>query len=137
MSTTARYLLDTDTCIYLIKNKPLAVARKLARLPAGHAGMSVITYGELWRGVQKSQHAERNAVALASLITILPVQPLTAEAGAHYGDIRSALERAGKPIGNNDLWIAAHARAMGWTLVSNNEREFSRVSDLRLQNWAK
>lgn len=135
--STARYLLDTDTCIYLIKNKPPAVARKLAKLPAGHAGISVVTYGELWRGVQKSQQVERNAEALAALVTVLPVQPLAIEAGLHYGDIRATLERAGKPIGNNDLWIAAHARAMGWTLVTNNEREFSRVSELRLQNWAR
>ena len=133
----ARYLLDTDTCIYLIKNKPLSVARKLAKLAPGHAGISVITYGELWRGVQKSQHVERNAEALTALVSILPVQPLASEAGLHYGDIRAELERAGKPIGNNDLWIAAHARAMGWTLVTNNEREFARVKDLRLQNWAK
>ena len=123
--STARYLLDTDTCIYLIKNKPPTVARKLAKLPAGHAGISVVTYGELWRGVQKSQHIERNADALQH------------NGGLHYGDIRATLERAGKTIGNNDLWIAAHARAMGWTLVTNNEREFSRVSELRLQNWAK
>lgn len=135
--SAARYLLDTDTCIYLIKNKPPIVARKLAKLPLGHAGISVVTYGELWRGVQKSQQIERNAEALAALLTILPVQPLAIEVGLHYGDIRSALERTGKPIGNNDLWIAAHARAMGWTLVTNNEREFSRVSELRLQNWAK
>ena len=135
--STARYLLDTDTCIYLIKNKPPSVARKLAKLPAGHAGISVITYGELWRGVQKSQHIARNAEALAALATVLPIQPLAIEAGLHYGDIRASLERVGKQIGNNDLWIAAHARAMGWTLVTNNEREFSRVNDLRLQNWAK
>lgn len=136
MSAT-HYLLDTDTCIYLIKNKPPTVARKLAKLPTGHAGISVITYGELWRGVQKSQHVERNAEALAALVTVLPVQTLAIEAGLHYGDIRATLERSGKRIGNNDLWIAAHARALGWTLVSNNEREFSRVSELRLQNWVK
>ncbi len=136
MSAT-HYLLDTDTCIYLIKNKPPAVARKLAKLATGHAGVSVITYGELWRGVQKSQYAERNAEALAALVTVLPVQTMPIEAGLHYGDIRATLERGGKSIGNNDLWIAAHARAMGWTLVSNNEREFSRVSELRLQNWVK
>ncbi len=135
--SSAHFLLDTDTCIYLIKNRPLTVARKLAKLPAGHTGISVVTYGELWRGVQKSQHIERNAEALAALVSILPVQPLANEVGLHYGDIRATLERAGKPIGNNDLWIAAHARAMGWTLVTNNEREFTRVSELRLQNWAK
>ena len=136
MSAT-HYLLDTDTCIYLIKNKPPAVARKLAKLATGHAGISVITYGELWRGVQKSQYVERNAEALAALVTVLPVQTMASEAGRHYGDIRATLERGGKAICNNDLWIAAHARAMGWTLVSNNEREFSRVSELRLQNWVK
>jgi len=102
--TRLRYLLDSDTCIYCIKHKPASVARRLADLPPGVAGMSVISYGELWRGVQKSQRRENNLTALMQLVSILPVEPLSIEAGMYYGYIRSALERAGTPIGNNDLW---------------------------------
>lgn len=69
------------------------------------------------------------------LISILPVTPLPTEAGNHYGRIRSTLERAGTPIGNNDLWIAAHALAENLILVTNNEREFARIDGLRLENW--
>ena len=97
--------------------------------------MSVITYGELWRGVQKSQRREHNLTALRQLTSILPVDPLPIEAGRRYGSIRSALERAGTPIGNNDLWIAAHALAKDLILVTNNEREFARIDGLRIENW--
>jgi tRNA(fMet)-specific endonuclease VapC len=129
------YLLDTDISIYCIKRRPSEVAQRLAGLPPGSAGLSVITYGELWRGVQRSQQYQRNLDALMQLISILPVTPLPIEAGKHYGRIRSTLERAGTPIGNNDLWIAAHALAENLILVTNNEREFARIDGLRLENW--
>ena len=131
-----RYLLDSDISIYCIKHKPFSVARRLAELPPGAAGLSVISYGELWRGVQKSQQRENNLTALMQLVSILPVGPLPIEAGMYYGYIRSALERAGTPIGNNDLWIAAHALAENLILVTNNEREFARIDGLRIENWA-
>ncbi len=95
----------------------------------------MITYGELWRGVQKSQQRERNLAALMQLVSILPVTPLPIETGRYYGQIRATLERSGTPIGNNDLWIAAHALAENLILVTNNEREFARISDLRIENW--
>jgi tRNA(fMet)-specific endonuclease VapC len=133
--TGLRYLLDTDICIYVIKRHPVTVARRIAALPDGTLGMSVVTYGELWRGVERSQHRERNLDALHQLTAVITVQPLPADAGRIYGDIRTRLERTGTPIGGNDLWIAAHALAADLTLVTNNGREFSRIEDLRLENW--
>ena len=86
--------------------------------------MSVVTLGELRHGAEKSQAREKALIVLNRLEAGIQVAPLTESAGQHYCQIRSALERAGQPIGNNDLWIAAHARAEGWVLVTNNEREF-------------
>ena len=134
--TKLRYLLDSDMSIYCIKDRPALVAQRLIELPPGAAGMSVITYGELWRGVQKSQQREKNLTALMQLVSILPVDSLPIEAGMYYGHIRSALELAGTPIGNNDLWIASHAMAENLILVTNNEREFARIDGLRIENWA-
>jgi len=130
-----RYLLDSDTCIYLIKQRPVVVAERLASLPPGQAGVSVVSHGELRRGALRSQQPERNLVALAQLISVLPVQALPVDAGMAYGRIRVALERGGTPIGGNDYWIAAHAVAADLILVTNNTREFARVADLRLENW--
>lgn len=129
------YLLDSDSCIYLIKQRPVAVAQRLADLPSGQAGISVISHGELWRGALRSQQPERNLAALAQLISVLPVQPLPVEAGMAYGQIRAVLEGMGTPIGNNDCWIAAHAVAAELILVTNNIREFARVENLRVENW--
>jgi tRNA(fMet)-specific endonuclease VapC len=130
-----KYLLDTDICIYLMKHSPPQVERRFARLHVGDAVMSVITHGELMVGCHKLPDTERRISALGEMTSKILVEPLPAECGAHYGEIRCALERAGKPIGPNDLWLAAHARSKGLTLVTNNTREFSRVSGLRLENW--
>jgi tRNA(fMet)-specific endonuclease VapC len=97
--------------------------------------MSVITLGELQYGAEKSQARTKALAALQQLQSAIQVMPLTHAVGQHYGLIRSTLERAGQPIGNNDLWIAAHARAEGWVLVTNNEREFRRVDGLAVENW--
>lgn len=131
-----RYLLDTNICIYIKRERPPAVRAQMARHRPGSLGMSVITWGELLFGACKSQHetiAREKLTALARIILVLPMSEPVAE---HYGDIRAALETQGTPIGNNDLWIAAHAREAGLTLVTNNEREFARVAGLKLENWA-
>lgn len=131
-----RYLLDTNICIYIAKHNPPAVRARFEQLSADALAMSVVTLGELQYGAEKSQ-ARANALAvLQQLQSAIQVMPLTPTVGQHYGQIRSALERAGQPIGNNDLWIAAHARAEGWVLVTNNEREFRRVEGLAVENWA-
>ena len=98
--------------------------------------MSVVTFGELRHGAEKSQARDRALATLRALAKTISVLALPAEAGAHYGQIRAALERAGQPIGNNDLWIAAHARAADLTLISNNRREFARIEALCVEDWA-
>ena len=130
-----RYLLDTNICIYIAKHNPPAVRARFEQLSADALAMSVITFGELQHGAEKSQSRDKALAVLQQLQSAIQVMPLTAFVGQHYGHIRSSLERAGQTIGNNDLWIAAHARAEGWVLVTNNEREFRRVDGLVVENW--
>jgi len=132
----ARYLLDTNICIYIRRKKPEEVLRRFRTLRPGEAVLSVITFGELVYGAEKS--AQRGAALglLRELAQVLPVRSLPETAAESYGTIRAELERKGEMIGNNDLWIAAHAKAAGLTLVTNNEREFRRVRGLKVQNWA-
>jgi tRNA(fMet)-specific endonuclease VapC len=112
------------------------VLARFQRLKPGEAAISVITSGELLYGAEKSQHRARALQQLEELASLIPVMPLP-EAAAHtYGTIRRQLETRGETIGNNDLWIAAHAKAAELILVTNNEREFKRVRGLRVQNWA-
>lgn len=129
------YLLDTNICIYIAKRRPIEVLRRFEQLQVGDVVMSTITYGELNYGAQKSQHREMALSRLSSLSALIPVKPLPVEVAEAYGRIRARLEHAGTPIGANDLWIAAHAMAEGWVLVSNNLREFSRVDGLQSENW--
>lgn len=130
-----RFLLDSDVCIYALERRHPAVAARFERLAAGDAIISVIAYGELCFGLEKSSQRYDSARNLRALTQIVPVAPLPADAAFEYGAIRAELERAGTPIGSNDLWIAAHARAAGLILVTNNEREFRRVPKLKVQNW--
>lgn len=133
----ARYLLDTNICIYIAKHNPPAVREHFARHAASELAMSTITLGELRFGAEKSQARERALSTIAQLEGLLSVYPLPVSAGEHYGQIRALLQRQGQPIGNNDLWLAAHARAEGWILVTNNEREFVRVPGLQVENWVQ
>jgi tRNA(fMet)-specific endonuclease VapC len=130
-----RYLLDTNICIYIAKQRPPGVARRFATLAVGSVGMSLITWGELRYGAQKSQQRAQALATLDSLQALIPVIAMSDAVGESYGAIRAHLERAGTPIGNNDLWIAAHALSLKVTLVSNNMREFERVPKLKLDNW--
>jgi tRNA(fMet)-specific endonuclease VapC len=130
-----RFLLDTNICIYIRQKRPEEVLRRFERLRPGEAVLSVITYGELLYGAAKSQHRLAALERLRELITLLPAVPLPEAAAVAYGKIRAELESRGEMIGNNDLWIAAHAVAAGLTLVTNNEREFRRVRGLRVRNW--
>jgi tRNA(fMet)-specific endonuclease VapC len=97
--------------------------------------MSVIAHGELLYGAERSQERERSLKAVSELASLLPVLSLPEEASTEYGRIRAELERRGAGIGNNDLWIAAHAKAAGLILVTNNEKEFRRIAGLRVENW--
>jgi tRNA(fMet)-specific endonuclease VapC len=130
-----RFLLDTNICIYIRRNRPPEVLARFQRLKPGEAVLSIITYGELVYGVEKSEFREQAMKRLAELTGLMPVMELPLQAGRFYGAIRAALEAKGETIGNNDLWIAAHAKAAGLILVTNNEREFRRVQGLKTQNW--
>ena len=135
--SSLRYLRDTNICIYIAKQQPPSVAARFAKLAAGSVGMSLITCGELRYGAEKSRQRVRALDTLSRLEALIPVIPLDDGAGERYGAIRSHLELAGTPIGNNDLWIAAHALSLGVTLISNNTREFERVPKLKLENWVE
>ena len=131
-----RYLLDTNICIYIRQKRPEEVLRGFRKLRPGEAGLSVITYGELLYGAAKSKQRDLAFERLHELIALMPALALPEEAAEAPGTIRAELESKGEMIGNNDLWIAAHAMAVGLTLVTNNEREFRRVHGLKMQNWA-
>ncbi len=128
-------LLDTNICIYIARNRPPGMAERFANASPGSLGISVITWGELCFGASKSHDSVRARAALGRFAEAVPVQSLSADVGQHYGQIRRVLERAGTPIGNNDLWIAAHARALGTKLITNNLKEFERVPDLEVECW--
>ena len=134
-SPTVRYLLDTNICIYIAKGPRLAVRAHFDQLTLHDLAMSTITLGELRFGAEKSQARERALTTIEQLMQVIPACSLPLTAGEHYGQIRATLQKQGRPIGNNDLWLAAHARAEGWILVSNNIREFERVPGLQLENW--
>lgn len=130
-----KYLLDTNICIYIRQNRPPEVLARFRRLKSGDAVISLITYGELLYGAEKSQNRGKALQQLADLILLLPVIPLPEDSAHVYGQARAALEIQGQVIGNNDLWIAAHAKASNLTLVTNNESEFKRIPGLKVQNW--
>ena len=132
----ARFLLDTNICIYIRRKEPEKVLRRFQTLREGEAVLSVITFGELVYGAEKSARRARALELLRELARMLPVMGLPEAAAEAYGTMRAELERKGQMIGNNDLWIAAHAKAAGLTLVTNNEREFRRVRGLKVENWA-
>ncbi|MGB7729392.1 MAG: type II toxin-antitoxin system VapC family toxin [Candidatus Acidiferrum sp.] len=129
------YLIDTNTVIYIRKAQPESALRAFEQLRRGEAIISVITYGELRYGVSKNPERAAAWEILARITDLLPVSPLPAGAGEIYGEVRAELEKKGQIIGNNDLWIAAHAMAQGLTLVTNNVKEFRRVGGLKIQNW--
>lgn len=131
-----RYLLDTNICIYIRQSRSEKVLRRFRGLRQGEAAISLITYGELLYGAAKSRHHSDAMQRLHELVKWLPVLLLPEAAAESYGSIRAELEMRSEKIGNNDLWIAAHALASRLTLVTNNEKEFRRVGGLKVQNWA-
>lgn len=129
-----RFMLDTNLCIYAIKHRPPEVIAALRAHESAGLGLSSITVAELFFGVAKSGSA-RNFLALEQFLAPLELADFDRSAAAAYGPLRAALEAAGSPIGPLDTQIAAHALALGVTLVTNNTREFARVAGLRLANW--
>lgn len=132
-----RYLLDTNICIYLIKQHPKHVIEHLRTLLVGDVAISAITLAELEYGAAKSSRPEQNREALIAFTAPLEVLPFDDDASLHYGEIRADLERAGMVIGAMDMLIAAHARSRSLKLVTNNSREFQRIHGLDIENWVK
>jgi tRNA(fMet)-specific endonuclease VapC len=128
-------MLDTNICIYLIKRQPEAVLNKFRSFNIGDICMSSVTFSELMYGVEKSQHPQKNKSALEEFILPLEVLPFDEQSARHYGHIRAYLERKGTPIGPLDLMIAAHAQSINAILVTNNMKEFTRVSKLKIEDW--
>lgn len=130
-----KYMMDTNICIYAIKNKPESVIRKILSQNPEDLCISVVTYAELMHGVEKSQAVEKNRIAMSLFLSAITVLDFDGEAAEAYGQIRAELERKGTPIDPMDLLIAEHARSQGLILVTNNTREFARVTGLRIEDW--
>lgn len=130
-----KYMLDTNFCIYAIKNKPESVIRKVLAHNPEDLCISVITYAELMHGVEKSQAVEKNRIAMSLFLSAITVLAFNSRAAEVYGEIRAELEKKGTPIGPMDLLIAGHAKSQNLVLVTNNTREFARVTGLQIEDW--
>jgi tRNA(fMet)-specific endonuclease VapC len=130
-----KFLLDTNICIYIIKQKPLKVLHKFNTYQVGDIGISSVTVAELEFGVQKSQYPAKNQQALTQFLLPLEIVNFDHAAATIYGDIRARLEKQGTPIGSLDTLIAAHALSLQVILITNNIKEFSRVPNLKSENW--
>jgi tRNA(fMet)-specific endonuclease VapC len=131
------YLLDTNICIYIIKKRPEIVLERFRELTLGSVGISAITLAELEFGIRKSGSPDRNLEALNQFLVPLDIKDFDYNATIEYGKVRASLEKAGTPIGPLDTLIAAHALSLNATLVTNNEKEFNRVTGLKIDNWTK
>ena len=132
-----KYMLDTNTCIYIIKQKPSEVIKKFKRTEISQIGISSITLSELLYGVSKSSKPEQNQIALTQFLAPLEILSYGDEAAQYYGDLRARLEKNGTTIGSLDMLIAAHALSLDCTLITNNEKEFIRIPNLKIDNWVK
>ena len=132
-----RYMLDTNICIYVIKTKPEKVFQKLQTIHPEDVCISSVTYAELVHGVEKSIAVEKNRLALSMFLANMEIMGFDVEAADCYGKIRADLEKKGTPIGPLDMMIAGHAQSLGYTIVTNNVKEFSRVAALKIENWAE
>ena len=130
-----RYMLDTDTCSYIMKRSNEAVLKRLQKIPVSDVCISVITKSELLFGVEVSPRRQQDEAALGAFLRYIEVLDFPDEACPHYAKIRADLKTLGTMIGANDLFIAAHARSLGLALVTNNTREFGRVRNLATENW--
>ena len=133
---TMRYMLDTNTIIYAKNAKPEIVLKKFQQYNPGDLCISAITMAELEYGVYNSSKPEQNRLALLMFLSNIEIIPFDTKAAEIYGQIRHDLKTKGELIGSNDLLIAAHAKSLGYTLITNNTKEFERVDGLILNNWA-
>ena len=130
-----KYMLDTNVCIHVMKQKPLSVMENFRRHASMDVCISSITYAELCHGVDKSRNTEQNRLALSVLLAGIQIIPFDSAAAAAYGRLSTYLESAGTPIGVMDTLIASHALSLGLTIVTNNTREFIRVPGLTVEDW--
>jgi tRNA(fMet)-specific endonuclease VapC len=128
-------MLDTDTCSCIMKRSHPLVLKRLQSMSVNDVCMSVVTKAELLYGVEVSPQRAQDAAALSAFLLYVEAVALNEEAALHYAEIRADLKRRGAIIGANNLFIAAHARALGLRLVTNNTAEFERVPNLKLENW--
>lgn len=131
----SRYMLDTDTCSYIMKRTSDLLLKRLKKTPVSDVCISVITKSELLYGVEVSPRRQQDDAALTAFLRYVEVLDFPDEAAPNYASIRAQLRTSGTMIGANDLFIAAHARSLGLTLVTNNTREFGRVPNLAIENW--
>lgn len=131
------YMLDTNICIYAIKNKPLQVLNQLKEKYDKGICISAITLAELEHGVEKSSYPDKNRMALIRFLSILKILPFDDMAAAEYGKICAYLQKQGTSIGTMDMLIAGHAKTHHLILVTNNTREFMRIPELQIENWAE
>jgi tRNA(fMet)-specific endonuclease VapC len=131
-----RYMLDTNICIYLIKQKPEKVLRQFKAHSVGEIGISSITLAELRYGVERSQQVQKNRQALEEFILPLEIAAFDEAAADVYGNMRAGLEQAGTPVGSMDMLIGALALSLGVTLVTNNLREFKKIKNLKVVDWS-
>ena len=130
-----RYMLDTDICSYVMKRSSETLLKRLQKVSVSDVCVSVVTKSELLYGVEVSPHRQQNETALNAFLGYVEVLDLPEQSSPHYAQIRSHLKKTGTMIGANDLFIAAHARSLGLTLVTHNTREFSRVPKLAIEDW--
>ncbi|MGA7292441.1 MAG: type II toxin-antitoxin system VapC family toxin [Terriglobales bacterium] len=130
-----RYMLDTNICSYVMKRSNDLVLKRLQKVPVSDVCVSVITKSELLYGVEVSPRRKQDQTALNAFLNYVEVLEFPDKASSHYAQIRAHLRKLGTMIGSNDLFIAAHARSLGLTLVTHNTREFERVSRLAIEDW--
>jgi tRNA(fMet)-specific endonuclease VapC len=130
-----RYMLDTDTCSYVMKRSNQLVLQRLQAIAVSDVCMSVITKSELLYGVEVSPRRIHDATALQAFLPHVEVLEFPNEAAVHYAQIRADLKKRGRLSGAHDLFIAAHARSLGLRLITNNTAEFGRVKGLTVENW--
>lgn len=128
------YMLDTNICIYVMKNYPISIKDRFNAL-ADQLCISSITLGELHYGVEKSARRAENLAAITQFVARLDVLPFGDKAAVHYGQVRAELEKAGTPCGAHDMQIGGHARSEGLIVVTNNLQEFRRMPGVRSEDW--
>ena len=131
----ARYLLDTDICSYIMRNKPPEARARMNAVPLDDQCISVVTLAELLYGVKRSSKPAANRAVLNAFLHHVTLLNWDAEAAEHYSEIRATLESKGVPIGSMDMMIAAHAKSLGAIIVTNNRQHFERVPGLKVETW--